>query len=316
MSIFRKKKAGEAAAEIPAVQETPRRTVQRASLTSGRMAALFQRLYRWVFSVNVTAGVYQIESGEDTFAREPLPIRGYYSALLAHLADELPEGERETFARMFSAESIGRAMESGSTSLRGIFSAYELGVEDSEGRERPLCWYEFRAEWVMQVDLQNRVCVLSVRQVQGDLDRGQDRKPAAAPRTEEGEIDWEALRVRDLDRAADGMDFEYNVAEDVVYLHRLRGSSEGDRVTKNFLSRLPTATDRVLSHESTREVQRLFRSDCGRIDVPADCRTCGRYTVDNSWGHYHYGWYIEQDPLHPTVVDSKRLPHQGGLGKY
>jgi len=57
MSIFRKKKAGEAAAEIPAVQETPRRTVQRASLTSGRMAALFQRLYRWVFSVNVTAGV-------------------------------------------------------------------------------------------------------------------------------------------------------------------------------------------------------------------------------------------------------------------
>ena len=152
MSIFRKKKAGEAAAEIPAVQETPRRTVQRASLTSGRMAALFQRLYRWVFSVNVTAGVYQIESGEDTFAREPLPIRGYYNALLAHLADELPEGERETFTRMFSAESIGRAMESGSTSLRGIFSAYELGVEDSEGRERPLCWYEFRAEWVMQVD--------------------------------------------------------------------------------------------------------------------------------------------------------------------
>lgn len=279
MSIFRKKKAGEAAAEIPAVQETPRRTVQRASLTSGRMAALFQRLYRWVFSVNVTAGVYQIESGEDTFAREPLPIRGYYSALLAHLADELPEGERETFTRMFSAESIGRAMESGSTSLRGIFSAYELGVEDSEGRERPLCWYEFRAEWVMQVDLQNRVCVLSVRQVQGDLDRGQDRKPAAAPRTEEGEIDWEALRVRDLDRAADGMDFEYNVAEDVVYLHRLRGSSEGDRVTKNFLSRLSTATDRVLSHESTREVRRLFRSDCGR-GVESGivlCRRSGTY---------------------------------------
>ena len=104
MSIFRKKKAGEAAAEIPAVQETPRRTVQRASLTSGRMAALFQRLYRWVFSVNVTAGVYQIESGEDTFAREPLPIRGYYSALLAHLADELPEGERETFTYVLRRE--------------------------------------------------------------------------------------------------------------------------------------------------------------------------------------------------------------------
>ena len=60
----------------------------------------------------------------------------------------------------------------------------------------------------------------------------------------------------------------------------------------------------------------FFRSDSGRIEIPDDCRVCGRYTVDNGFGHYQYGWYIEQDPLHPTVIDGKRMPHQGGFGMY
>lgn len=59
-----------------------------------------------------------------------------------------------------------------------------------------------------------------------------------------------------------------------------------------------------------------FRSNSGRIEIPDDCRVCGRYTVDNGFGHYQYGWYIEQDPLHPTVIDGKRMPHQGGFGMY
>ena len=59
-----------------------------------------------------------------------------------------------------------------------------------------------------------------------------------------------------------------------------------------------------------------FRSDTGRIDIPENCRTCGRYTVDNGFGHYQYGWYIEQDPLHPTVVEGHRMPSRDGLGQY
>lgn len=70
----------------------------------------------------------------------------------------------------------------------------------------------------------------------------------------------------------------------------------------------------VASRSLTRklpEVER-FESDTGKIDIPDDYRTCGRYTVDNAFGHYQYGWYIEQDPRHPTVVDGKRLPCRGG----
>lgn len=59
-----------------------------------------------------------------------------------------------------------------------------------------------------------------------------------------------------------------------------------------------------------------FRAECGRIDIPADNRVCGRFTVDNTWGHYHYGWYIEQDPKHPTVFEGRRVPHQHGAGRY
>lgn len=41
-----------------------------------------------------------------------------------------------------------------------------------------------------------------------------------------------------------------------------------------------------------------FTSDTGQIDFPKHPRACGRSTVDNEWGHYHYGWYIKQDPKH------------------
>lgn len=41
-----------------------------------------------------------------------------------------------------------------------------------------------------------------------------------------------------------------------------------------------------------------FTSDTGQIDFPEHPRACGRSTVDNAFGHYHYGWYIKQDPRH------------------
>lgn len=281
MALFgRKKKAvpnDEARGETPA--QAPQRAVQSASLTSGRMAALFRQLYRWIFSVNLTAGVYQIESGEDAFAGGALPIRGYYAELLQRFGGEVLEDQRERFASLFSPESIGAAMESGRTSLSGMFCAKELGAEEDGARERRLWWYEFRAEWTLDVNLQNRICVLSVRTVQNDLDGGQTNGAVRVQRAADGRIDWETVRARVLDTAVGGMDFEYDVAEDCVYLHRLRGSSDGDRVTKNFLSRFAAAADRVLSHESTREIQRLFRADAGRgvDEAVVLCRADGAY---------------------------------------
>lgn len=41
-----------------------------------------------------------------------------------------------------------------------------------------------------------------------------------------------------------------------------------------------------------------FGSDSGVIEFPERPRACGRCTVDNAFGHYHYGWYIKQDPRH------------------
>lgn len=43
-----------------------------------------------------------------------------------------------------------------------------------------------------------------------------------------------------------------------------------------------------------------FVADSCEIDIPQDCRVYGRNQVDNAFGHYAYGWWIEEDPLHPT----------------
>lgn len=47
----------------------------------------------------------------------------------------------------------------------------------------------------------------------------------------------------------------------------------------------------------------------GRIEMPPHPRCYGRSRVDNRFGHYNYGWYINQDPLHPTLdaIDAEGL---------
>lgn len=278
MALFKKKKKAEATEPAPApAQEAPRRAVQCASLSSGRMAGLFRRLYHWIFSVNVTAGVYQIESGEDTLAQDALPLRGYYQDLLQRLTSRISEEQQERFSALFAPDSLRRAMEGGKTSLGGIFCARELGAED--GGETPLRWYDFRAEWTEDVDLRNMVCAFFVRPVADDLDTGRILPQEPVHTGPDGTIDWEAVRVRTLDGSANGMDFEYDTAEDCLYLHRLRGSREGDRLTKSFLARLSTASDQLFSHESSRELQRLLRSDTARAVETAvvSCRKDGTY---------------------------------------
>lgn len=36
----------------------------------------------------------------------------------------------------------------------------------------------------------------------------------------------------------------------------------------------------------------VFRSESCHIDVPANCRVCGRNHVENAFGQYHYAWWI------------------------
>ncbi len=100
MALFKKKTTKE---EAPAAapESPPERKPQQASLSSGRMAAVFLRMYRWIFSVSLSRDVYQIESGKDECGGEALPIRGYYHALLETLSRFVIEEDRAQFAECF-----------------------------------------------------------------------------------------------------------------------------------------------------------------------------------------------------------------------
>ena len=276
MGLFGKKKKEKAAREAEAKKEVsaqqqeeqPKpRVAQKAALTSGRMASLYQSLYQWIFSVNITANVYQIESGEDTFSDGPLPIRGYYDDLLAKLTQEIVPEQQESFSALFSDESIRTAVEGGKSNLTELFCARELGVEEKEEEKRDVKWYEFRVEWLEDVNPNNIVVVFSVRHVRSDLDTGkQEKREARVVRDEEGRIDWKMTRATRLEYAGEGMDFEYDVAEDCMYLHRIPGNSEGDRVTKRYMATLNGRADFEVSHESVSTMKHMLRERTGGME--------------------------------------------------
>lgn len=264
MGLFKKKKTDKEPDAV--VQETAQnpqtaRQAQKVSLTSGRMATLYQRLYQWIFSVNITANVYQIESGEDTFARAPLPIRGYYTDLLARMEEEILPDMRENFTALFHPDRLLQEVESDKTSIRGAFAAKELGTEyEEETEEAPVRWYEFSAEWLKDVNRNNIVLVFSVRHINSDLDTGKHSvKKQELTYQANGNIDWVMTRARHFDQAYEGMDFEYDIAEDCMYLHRTRGNSDGDRVTKRFVATLSSHADFEVSHDSVGAVKNLLR---------------------------------------------------------
>ena len=138
MALF-KKKATNKEPEPEAVQESaaqPERKVQQATLSSGRMAAVFLRLYRWIFSVSLSLDVYQIESGEDVCGGQPLPVRGYYHDLLSALSACVLEEQRASFEARFAPNAIQRAAELGSTAISGIFCAsFDPAPPAAEGEE-------------------------------------------------------------------------------------------------------------------------------------------------------------------------------------
>ncbi len=254
---------GQPAEPAAETRRLPRRP-QGAALSSGRMSALYRRLYRWIFSVNLTLDVYQIESGEDTFAGEPLPMRGHYSRLLESLAGQLLAEQREDFSAAFSPESIRAAVKGGRSNLTEIFCARELGTEDVPEAERPLKWYEFRVQWPADTELHNLVAELSVRPVCSDLDTGSQKpRDTALLRDADNGIDWRLTRAVHLERTEGDMVFEYDPAEDCMYLHRTPGDKRGDRVTRHYLATLSDRADFEVSHESVAAVKHLLRQRRG-----------------------------------------------------
>lgn len=228
------------------------RPSQQALLSSGRMASVFLKLYRWIFSVNISMDAYQLESGTNDSGL--FPFRGRYRELIPTLCSGLLPEQRDYFEKTFSANSIKSAAARGATSLSGFFCA-SFDSETSDPR-----WYEIRAEWENSCDTGNFVFILYFRHVRDDLDTGRTALPVQA---EAGDtVNWTEIRARRLLGNYDAIMFEYNVAEDCMYVHRQ--SEGGDRITRHFLSTLPSRGDWLISHENIAQVQKLLRSDPGR----------------------------------------------------
>ena len=271
MALFKKKNNTEPPAEP--VQESagqPERKVQQATLSSGRMAAVFLRLYRWIFSVSISRDVYQIESGEDVCSGAPLPIRGYYHDLLNTLSECVMEDQRETFVKRFSKDSISHAAEHGSTCILGVFCASfdpAPTPENADGEaapaEAPVAWYEVRAELLKDSAPGNLLFILYIRSIRDDLDDGRIRQSVnleAAKTTEE----WAKIRTERLLGSSDSIKFEYDVVNDVMYVHRQDDLEHSDRETQHFLNVLNSRSDWLVNHESVGLVKRILRAEPGR----------------------------------------------------
>jgi len=238
MKLFEKNKKTSEQTE-PAIEE--KQAVQTRSISSGRLTQMYQRMYQWVFSVNVSRDVYQIESGKDQLAGENLPVRGYYHELLEQLAAHMNEGG-ERLKERFGADNVIRLAENGWTSVSDLFCGEAW---DGCKGER---WYELRLEWVIQRTL---VCVMSVRPVVSDLDNGQrDVRKAAAPLMSSGSHDWNALHAQIITSAPGTMVFEYNVQEDRLELHRTPDDAAGDEVHNDFTKSLLNGANRMASSET------------------------------------------------------------------
>jgi HD-GYP domain-containing protein (c-di-GMP phosphodiesterase class II) len=274
MALFKKQKNEKVREKEPEVQQSAeqpkKREVKRTALTSGRMAGLYQKLYRWIFSVNISMDVYQIESGEDSLAGRQLPIRGYYRDLYAALSENVIEDQRAAFRELFGAESLSGAMRDGRTCLGGVFCAADFGRESPEEENGPdfgeTAWYEFRAEWDRDVNLNNMVFIFSVRHVSSDLDTGAGKKESGSDvKTDgNGETDWDYTRAMAFNASRNGITFEYDALNDCMYVHRTVGSSDGDRVTSNFLKNITSRADYMVSHESISSLREALRTDAGR----------------------------------------------------
>ena len=275
MALFKKKpnpaKAAEPETPQAQAQETAApRTAQQATLSSGRMAAVFLRLYRWIFSVSLSKDAYQIESGTDECGGEPLPIRGYYHELLSRLAGFVLEEQREQFLQRFSPAEIQHIAEIGSTSISGTFcAAFDAAPEQTEegGEAEPpaaaLAWYEVRAELLRGGVPGNQLFILYFRFIRDDMDDGRPVAGVnmAAAETEE---EWAEIRAKRLLGNANAIKFEYDVVKDVMYVHRRFDAEHNDRVTQNFLNVLASRSDWVVNHESVAQVREILRAEPGR----------------------------------------------------
>lgn len=245
MPLF--KKRNKPAVPAPDTPELP----QQITLASGRLAPVFLRMYRWIFSVNLAADVYQIESGEPSFGGQPLLVRGRYSQLLQTLSSKVLEEYRADFTEAFQARALAKVFSADGTGVSGVYCLMENDDAD-------FAWYEVRAERIPNDNAKSLQCILYFRRLRDGNDYG--NAPQKTPKTVETDIDldWDQIRVQRMLGGRDEITFEYNIAQDYIVMHHGRNDPQPKRYDR-YLVRIEKESGWRIHHESIQTVRRLFK---------------------------------------------------------
>ena len=302
MALFRRReKKQEQPAEEPQKQTSEQEQEQEkeqpvlhVSMDARRMGAVYLRVYRWVFSVSLDFDSFQIESGEGTFGATQLPQRGYYSGLMQILSLNVVDEQRENFLRMFSAQGLRAALSEGRTSVSEVFCVRDDVERTPQNAEDDLnVWYEFRAEQIPDPAGQRAQFLIYVRQVAGEKDDGHLPQDKEYPKLDAGGYDWSAVRAERLVNNEKYVYFEYDIANDTLYVHRHRGEKQIDRTEERFLASLNARADWMIFHDSVPQVKDLFHKASKGVQGEVEIR----YRKDGMQGASFRYYLITCRPL-------------------
>ncbi|MBR3641651.1 MAG: hypothetical protein IKN53_06450, partial [Oscillibacter sp.] len=285
-----------APAQPPAAQATYR---------TGRLAGVYLRMYRWVFSVSLNFDSYQLESGVGRFAAGDFPLRGYYNQLFSLFHGQITEEQRELFNDTFSAKALSVALSGGRSVLSELFYANFDRAEEEHTvseEESPWRWYEFRAERIPDADPQRVQFLLYVRNAAGEGDDGRLPKEAQIPLNQDGSYDWGDIRANRLLNSNDMISYEYDVGQDKLFVHRRRGDKQIDQAEDRFLATLEAKSDWMVFHDSVSDVHTLFKNAMSGLSGSKEIR----YRKDGMQGanfvHYKMSAYPLEETGKPTWV--------------
>lgn len=211
-------------------------------------------MYRWILSVNLNYNVYQVESGEASFAGEPIAMRGQYDRLLAQISQAILPEYRDRLLATFQPAALAEAFRSGRTNV-STFICLEV-----EGQPDPICM-ELRVERIPEENPQSFAALIFARRLRDEDDHGEiysEQVPVEL--TDDGDIDWASVRARKYAGGDNSMHYEYCVAEDRFILHMGKGDNIQTQVLERYLATLDARSDYLIFHDSIKPVKELLRT--------------------------------------------------------
>lgn len=224
---------------------------------SGRTAAIFQRMYRMILSVNLAANVCQIEMGERDLCGDKLPQRMYYSAFVEYIAKNLHPDDRQNFIDAFGSLNLSRALEGPAGGCSQIYMMADQAKEEADDELGLLCsYYEFRADLIPDNVAAKTRCMIYIKEVSEKPEEKLAVLRSDAPKlgSDDSSINWGEIRMKKFFGGAGVIYFEYNVAEDTLYLHpQSAGGSEN--VIKNYKTSIDARSDWSVFHGDTKKIK-------------------------------------------------------------